>query len=95
MLAPNTPLGAAAAAVAVALATPTQPAQPAQPAKQVVVQAEPAKRSSAHGLWAVLIARICKVLPLLCPLCGGQMRVIAFVTERTQMRRCTLSPIGI
>ena len=58
-------------------------------------ESAPPKRSPAHYLWAVLIARICKVRPLLCPLCGGQMRVIAFVTERTQMRRCTLSPIGI
>jgi hypothetical protein len=23
-------------------------------------------------LWAALIARICEVLPLLCPVCGGQ-----------------------
>ena len=29
--------------------------------------ASPAKRSPAHYLWAVLIARIYKVFPLLCP----------------------------
>ena len=34
----------------------------------------PAKRSKAHYLWAVLIARTVEVFPLLCPLCGGQMR---------------------
>jgi len=28
----------------------------------------------------VLIARIYEVFPLLCPLCGGQMRIIAFIT---------------
>ena len=43
-------------------------------------QPEPAKRA-AHYLWAVLIARIYEVFPLLCPLCGGQMRIITFITH--------------
>ena len=34
-------------------------------------------RLPPHILWAVLIARIYEVFPLLCPLCGGQMRIIA------------------
>jgi hypothetical protein len=38
-------------------------------------------------LWAVLIARIYEVFPLLCPMCGGQMRLIAFITEGTQIRK--------
>jgi len=48
---------------------------------------EPAtpKWSKTHYLWAVLIARIYEVFPLLCPLCGGQMRLIAFITEGTQI----------
>ena len=33
---------------------------------------EPLKRSAAHYLWAVLIARIYEVFPLLCPMCGVQ-----------------------
>ena len=41
----------------------------------------PPKRSPAHYLWAVLIARIYEVFPLLCPLYGGQMRLIAFITD--------------
>ena len=45
----------------------------------------PPKRSPAHYLWAVLTARIYDVFPLLCPLCGGQMRLIAFITEGTQI----------
>jgi hypothetical protein len=109
VLAPNSPLRAAA----VALATPQQPI------KQVVVQTEPAatgegvpavaplghaipptpepappKRAPAHYLWAVLIARIYEVFPLLCPICGGQMRLIAFITEGTQIRRI-LDHIGV
>jgi hypothetical protein len=46
---------------------PTEPALP--------------KRVPAHYPWAVLIARIYEVFPLLCPMCGGQMRLISFITE--------------
>jgi hypothetical protein len=109
VLAPNSPLRAAAVVLAA----------PAQPAKQVVVQTEPAatgegaprvvhlghaisptpepaqpKRSPAHYLWAVLIARIYEVFPLLCPMCGGQMRLIAFITEGVQIRKI-LDHIGV
>ena len=57
---------------------------------------EPAtpKWSKAHYLWAVLIARIYEVFPLLCPLCGGQMRLIAFTTEGAQIRKI-LDHIGV
>ena len=54
----------------------------------------PPKRAPAHYLWAVLIARIYEVFPLLCPLCGGQMRLTAFITEGTQIRRI-LEHIGV
>ena len=56
--------------------------------------ASPAERSKAHYLWAVLIARIYEVFPLLRPLCGGQMRLIAFITEGTPIRRI-LDHIGV
>ena len=54
----------------------------------------PPKRSSAHYLWAVLIARIYEVFPLLCPLCGGQMRLIAFITHSADIRQI-LEHIGM
>lgn len=41
---------------------------------------KPKPRPSAHYLWAALIARIYEVFTLLCPHCGGQMRIIAFIT---------------
>jgi len=76
--------------MAMAVAAPPQ-ATSAQPAQTgagvgmpgVVSQGNsvPPKRSPAHYLWAVLIARIYEVFPLLCPKCGGQMRLIAFITE--------------
>ena len=62
----------------------------AEPVQPVPV---PPKRP-AHYLWAVLIARIYEVFPLLCPMCDGQMRLIAFVTEGTQIRKI-LNHIGV
>jgi hypothetical protein len=42
----------------------------------------------------VLIARIYEVLPLLCPICGGQMRLIAFITHSADIRQI-LDHIGV
>jgi hypothetical protein len=42
----------------------SEPAQPPPPPKR-----------PAHYLWAVLIARIYEVFPLICPICGGPMRI--------------------
>lgn len=52
------------------------------------------KRSPAHYLWAALIARIYEVFPLLCPLCGGQMHIIAFITYSVEIRQI-LDHIGV
>ena len=41
----------------------------------------------AHYLWAVLIARIYEVFPLVCPICGAQVRIIAFITHSAGMRQ--------
>jgi len=46
-------------------------------AVQPVPQVKPKPRPPAHYLWAALTARIYEVFPLLCPMCGGQMRLIA------------------
>ena len=54
------------------LPTPAQPVPPKRP---------------AHYLWAVLIGRIYEVLPLVCPICGGQMRIIAFITHSADIRQ--------
>ena len=97
VLAPNSPLRAAVTA----LATPAQAApvlgasiSTGECAPGVVPmssalpsQSEPVlPKRAAHYLWAVLIARIYEVFPLLCPLCGGQMRIIAFITHSADIR---------
>ena len=37
-------------------------------------------------MWALLLARIDAVLPLLCSKCGGEMKIIAFITEGAVIR---------
>jgi hypothetical protein len=61
--------------------TPSAPApEPVQP-----------RRVPAHYLWAVLIARIYEVFPLVCPICGGHMSIIAFITHSADIRRILVS----
>ena len=79
VLAPNSPLRSAVTALAPA-ATTAPPASNAQPA------AEPAHRRAARYAWALLLARIYEVFPLVCPNCGGAMRIIAFITAGPTMR---------
>ena len=43
-------------------------------------------RQAARYVWALLLARIYEVLPLLCPQCGGAMKIIAFITEAVVIR---------
>ena len=103
VLAPNSPLRTAVTAMALPAAAQPATGQagpattgegtpgvvplgnigPAQPEPDPV----PPKRPSAHCLWAVLIARIYEVFPLLCPICGGQMRIIAFITHSADIRQ--------
>ena len=79
VLAPNSPLRTAVTALARA-ATTAPPAPNPQPA------AEPAHRRAARYAWALLLARIYEVFPLRCPHCGGEMRIIAFLTDAPNVR---------
>jgi hypothetical protein len=44
------------------------------------------KHALSRWLWALLPAGIYEVLPLLCPQCGGERRIIAFITEAVVIR---------
>ena len=60
------------------LPSPTSPS----PTQQPSTDAEPTRTTSpARIRWAVLLARIYEVLPLLCPACGGPMRILSFITD--------------
>ena len=41
-------------------------------------------------LWAQLLARIYEVLPLLSPACGGEMKIISFITLPSTVERILL-----
>ncbi len=43
-------------------------------------------RRAARYAWALLLARIDEVFPLVCPSCGGEMRIIAFLTDAGAVR---------
>ena len=73
-----------------ALAQPEAEARLATPKVQSVAgdddMDEPLHRKAARLVWAMLIARIYEVFPLVCPRCGGQMRIIAFITDGAAIR---------
>jgi hypothetical protein len=75
VLAPNSPQRAQVTALARPATTPSPaPMSAGDPAQH-------AERSPARILWALLLARLYEILPLQCPLCGAQMRIIAFITQ--------------
>ena len=83
VLAPNSPLRAAVTALAqpagadtVAAATP----RPARAPPPAAATAELLHRQAARSAWALLLARIYEAFPLICPRCGGELRIIAFIT---------------
>lgn len=75
-----------AGAVESAMGADGEPASTAESSAQLLAPAAPRSdpkrlsHSSRIG-WAQLLARIFEVLPLLCPACGGEMRIVAFLTD--------------
>ena len=80
VLAPNSPKRAAVTALA------PMPVV-VQPLAEATTADAPPQRAASHYLWAMLLARIYEVLPLVCPLCQSQMRIIAFITEGSSVRK--------
>jgi hypothetical protein len=64
-------------------ANPTSPS----PEVSAPAAAAPSSRSPAHYLWAILRARLFASLSLVCPNCGADMRIMAFLTRAIPVRR--------
>jgi hypothetical protein len=79
LLAPNAPLRAAVTALA-------GPAPSAPAPNPTASTAEPAHHRAARYAWALLLARIYAVFPLVCPHCSGAMHIIAFITDGPTVR---------
>jgi len=81
VLAPNSPMRAAVTALA------PLPVTVPLPVAAVNSEDPPPRRAASHYLWAMLLARIYESLPLLCPVCQAQMRIIAFITDTGTVRK--------
>jgi hypothetical protein len=84
VLAPNAPLRSAVTALAAPADETPAVAAPVPGAHSE--EEEPLHRRAARYAWALLLARIYEVFPLACPRCGGEMRIIAFITEAVTVR---------
>lgn len=78
MLAPNARLRAVVTALAPA-ALDYRPG--AKEKKTQESDVEQIWRSPARYLWAMLPARLYESMPLVCPICKADMRIVAFVTD--------------
>lgn len=95
MLAPNAPLRTVVTALAVEKveATPPTAMTEALLATEPGATDELIHRKAARYVWALLLARIHEVLPLVCPKCGGDLRIITFINEGPVIREI-LSYLG-
>jgi hypothetical protein len=83
VFAPNVPLRAAVTALAPeAIEAVSPPASVEEDGSDETLQ-----RSPARYLWAMLLARIYETIPLTCPNCGAEMRIIAFITDSSSVQQ--------
>ena len=82
LLAPHARLRAAVVAIGSgAVATSEAAARSAAESTQAAAASDPKRPSPSRFAWAQLLAPIFEVLPLLCPACGGEMRIVAFLAD--------------
>ena len=84
VLAPNSPWRSGVTALA---AAPESSETATAEGKAEAETEETHVRQAARFVWAMLLARIYEVLPLICPKCGGTMKIIAFIDEGDAIRK--------
>ncbi|HEX9565129.1 MAG TPA: hypothetical protein VF981_14195 [Gemmatimonadaceae bacterium] len=57
------------------------------PVPEPVAEPVPLALREARRRWAELLRQIFEVDPLRCPACGGEMRIVAFITQRAVIDR--------
>ena len=67
-------------------AAPAEPSS-ADEAPEDAAIPDGAYRAALRRRWAELIRRVYEVDPLVCPRCGGEMRVMGFITEPSLIKR--------
>jgi Putative transposase len=67
-------------------AAPAEPSSPHEAPEDVAIPDEP-YRAALRRRWAELIRRVYEVDPLVCPRCGGEMRVVGFITQPHVIKR--------
>jgi hypothetical protein len=61
--------------------------QAGQPAGDADTQPQKRSHDTSRIAWAKLLARIAEEFPLVCPVCGGDIRLIAFIIDPGPVRR--------
>jgi hypothetical protein len=91
VFAPNHPLRPTVTALAIGnLGTRAEAASPLTPGEgrgERTPDATPRSHDTSRVAWAKLIARIAEDFPLVCPACGGDIRLIAFITDPAPIRK--------
>jgi len=67
-------------------AAPSEPSSPGE-APEGTTTPQGAARAALRRGWAEMIRRVYEVDPLVCPRCGGEMRVVGFITQPAVIKR--------
>jgi hypothetical protein len=67
--------------------SPAAAGQPGQPAGGADTQPQKRSHDTSCIAWAKLLARIAEAFPLVCPACGGDIRLIAFIVDPRPIRK--------
>ena len=83
VFAPNHPLRPAVTAMAIGnLCNPGEAADGTDRTDE-----KPCSHDTSRIAWAKLLARVGEEFPLACPNCGGDIRLISFITQREPIRK--------